>query len=478
MLFLAKLGLRILGASLIVTSAIYFVRAADSRRMPDPGLEHRIRFDEEFTADLENTTDWQAYLRIEQALASELDSKIVKNRQSGSLLDRYSRDSLTFPERFGSNWNLSYEISSPAPRGVAVLIHGLSDSPYSMLSTAETLAAGGYNVVVPRMPGHGFAVGGLMQTRSEDWTAAVRIAVRHARQLPAGDKALLIVGYSNGALLAIDYALHCTAEELPCPNRLILMSPAIAVTPLAVVANWHVLVSWMPYFEKFRWLAVLPEVDPFKFTSFPKRAVWEIYGISQRVHRLLRDPERAGTLPPILTFQSTVDDTVSTAAVVANLYSALPANGSELILYDINRNNTATHLMQSQPADPLMTFTAASPLNYAVTVLHNRDRDGLDVDATTLPSGALQAQSSSTGLAWPSETYSLSHIALPFRSDDQLYGDGRNRPPGVSGVVFGSMAPRGERGVLLLSPDFFLRARYNPFYQYQAETIIRWLDTE
>ena len=142
-----------------------------------------------------------------------------------------------------------------------------------MLSTAKALVAAGYDVVVPRMPGHGFAVGGLLQTRWEDWAAAVRMAVRHAMQQAGADQTLLLVGYSKGGLMAVDYALRCEEyEDLACPDALVLMSPAIAVSPLAIVTNLHSAVSWMPYFEKFRWQSVLPEVDPFKFTSFPNRA--------------------------------------------------------------------------------------------------------------------------------------------------------------------------------------------------------------
>ena len=46
---------------------------------------------------------------------------------------------------------------------------------------------------------------------------------------------------------------------------------------------------------------------------------------------------RLAELAPVLTFQSVVDFTVSTRAIVNALYVNLPANGSELVLFDINR---------------------------------------------------------------------------------------------------------------------------------------------
>ncbi len=376
----------------VLVLTVYFSLALDARRMPPLGPEHRINFDEEFNASMEDETDWATYLAIEDRLAAELEAKIPSDTRPASPADRYFADSLSYPGNFDGNWNHSYELTVPEPRGVAVLLHGLTDSPYSMLATAQTLAGAGYNVVAARMPGHGFAVSGLVQARWEDWTAAVRIAIRRAMKRPGADQSLLMVGYSNGGLLAVDYALQCdNSEELPCPDGLVLMSPGIAITSAAAVMNWHAVISWLPYFEKFKWLSVLPEIDPFKFTSFPKRAAWEVHKISSRVHERLADPVQAARLPPVLTFQSVVDDTVGATAIVKTLYQRLPANGSELVLYDVNRNSTMLHLMKKQPEDPAAYFASIAPLDFGVTILKNRDASSNAIDAATLPAGQTEA---------------------------------------------------------------------------------------
>ena len=281
-----KIGKWLATIVVLLVLTIYFGRAFDARRMAPLGSEHRIRFEHEFTAAREKQTDWAAYLDIENELAIELEQKIASETRPDSPADRYFADSLTFPGNYSSNWNRSYEMSVPSPRGVAVLLHGLTDSPYSMLATAQTLADAGYNIVVPRMPGHGFAVGGLLQARWADWTAAARIAIRRAVDREGANQSLLLVGYSNGGLLAVDYALRCDEfADLPCPDGLVLMSPGIAITPAAVIMNWHAAISWIPYFEQFEWLSILPEIDPFKFTSFPKRAAWEVHKLSKRMHK-------------------------------------------------------------------------------------------------------------------------------------------------------------------------------------------------
>jgi esterase/lipase len=462
----------------VLLLTIYFGWAFESRKMLQLGPEHRIRLDHEFQARHEARTDWAAYLEIEQRLAAEIAEKVVDRGRPDSLVDRYSTGSLSSPERFPANWNRSYQVTVPSARGVAVLLHGLSDSPYSMLATAQTLAGAGYNVVVPRMPGHGFAVGGLIQARWEDWTAAVRIAMRHAAGLPGADKSLLIAGYSNGGLLAIDYALKCEElADMPCANGIVLMSPAIAVSTAAIVTNLHPALSWLPYFEQFRWLSILPEVDPFKFTSFPKRAVWEIYRVSRRTHEQLANPVEVAKLPPILTFQSVVDNTVTASAIVTLLYDRLPADKSKLVVYDINRNSTALHLMKARPRDVVEYFEATAPHDFSVTVIRNRDRSGNKLDAYTLAADETQAVPESTNLAWPPGIYSLSHIAIPFRPDDIVYGDGTTEHDDEPGLRLGALSPRGEAGVLMLTSDYFLRTRHNPFYGFQARTLTDWIET-
>jgi len=461
----------------VLLLTIYFVRAYDSRNMPALGPEYRIEFEHEFEASQETEIDWSAYLEIENKLAIELEENIDSDTRSDSPVDRFSADSQTFPGNYPRNWNRSYEMSMPAPRGVAVLLHGLSDSPYTMRSTAETLVNADYSVVIPRMPGHGFAVGGLVQTRWEDWVAVVRIAVRHAVKLQGGDQQLLLVGYSIGGLLAVDYALYCDdIADLPCPDGLVLMSPAIAVTSLAAASNLHAVITWMPYFEKSKWQTILPEIDPFKFTSFPMQAAWEIYKLSGRTQKQLSKADKVARLPPILTFQSVVDNTVSARAIVTDLYDKLPANGSELVVYDVNRSSTVLHLMKNMPFDPAVYFESVAPLKFGVTVLRNRHRHGREVESFTLAAGELKPTVESTEYAWPSGFFSLSHIAVPFPTDDQVYGDGSSQSDDDPRIVFGALAPRGEQGVLRLSPAYFLRTRYNPFFEFQETYLLEWLD--
>ena len=84
----------------------------------------------------------------------------------------------------------------------------------------------------------------------------------------------------------------------------------------------------------------MPEYNPFKYNSFPANAALQSWRLSSDVQaQILRVGEagRLKALPPVLAFQSVVDATVSTDAVVHALFDQLADNGSELVLFDINR---------------------------------------------------------------------------------------------------------------------------------------------
>ena len=105
----------------------------------------------------------------------------------------------------------------------------------------------------------------------------------------------------------------------------------------------------------------------------------------------------------------------------------------------------------------------------------NTGPDSYEVVERITEAGAVSEQVRPLGLAFPAGIFSLSHVALPFPMNDSLYG----MQPDDSdefGVNLGAIAPRGERGVLILNLDALLRASSNPFYPYLMERIEEWMD--
>jgi hypothetical protein len=175
-------------------------------------------------------------------------------------------------------------------------------------------------------------------------------------------------------------------------------------------------------------------------------------------------------LPPILTFQSVVDFTVSTTAIVSALYARLPSNGSELVLFDVNRGVKFGPLLRSSTELALSRILPPGPQKYRTTIVTNTDTATSEVSERVIESDTVTENSRPLGLSFPPGVYSLSHVALPFPMNDSLYGLYPD-PAEDFGIHLGALAPRGERNVLIVSMDTLLRISFNPFFPYMLSRI-------
>ena len=473
---------RTLWAAALIFATVVIGGAADARRrLPDLESWHRYVPADATAADLE-TAGLADYLRREDALFRDVRDRIERpSAGSGTPpANRYDSRSRSSPSRTGFDGNRTYEIVPPgAIVGGALLIHGLTDSPYSMRAIGETLKADGYYGLALRMPGHGTVPAGLTTAVWEDWLAAVRLGARHVRERIGNDKPLLMVGYSNGGALVLKYAMDEVERGARLrPARLVLISPMIGVAPFAWLARVISLLGPIPYFEKARWLDVMPEYNPFKYNSFPANAALQSWRLSTALQaQILRLAEsgRLKDLPPVLAFQSLVDATVSTDAVVHALFDQLDANGSELVLFDINRLAGLEPFMVPETATILSRLTDHAPRRYGRALVTNADQDSLDVVERSIRANRTEIVTRPLGLAWPPEMFSLAHVALPFTLDDDVYG--RNpRPSSLDVVRLGTLSPRGERAVLTVPLDTLMRVSSNPFFPYLAARLTAWMD--
>jgi len=475
MRFLFRLLMRVVIALAIVTVTIILVRAIDSRKLPELRVWHTVELASEYRAQRDGDIDgFAAYLTQERQVFDELNAKIYSEvpAEEHAAPSRYSQDSPFNPHNHAKNWNRTVELIPEVPTGGVLMLHGLTDSPYSMRSTAELFRAKGFYVLVLRLPGHGTTPGALRHARAEDWQAVIEPAARHVRSVIDDEQPFVVVGYSNGGVLAVNYALDALNDNsLPLPDRLVLMSPAIGVAPYAMFAAWHRTLSWLTYFEKFQWQAVLPEYDPYKYNSFPKSAGHETYALTQQVQEKLSrfgTPQTERRYPPVLAFVSLVDATVTTADTVKYLFQRLNRPEDELILYDINRSSRIHQFLKSEQQALLKRVWDDTNRRFGLTLVTNRTRASSTVLARTSLNGHVSERPIEG--EWPRLVYSLSHVAIPFRPDDVWYGDGStNRGEQIS---LGTFSPRGEKQVLIVPADLLLRLRHNPFFEYQASRVV------
>lgn len=457
---------------------------------PDLKVWHETVLDEEFSRDagLEN---FAAYLELEDRLFRQLDEQVYAQIDETDKLaiNRYYHGSLSDPARWPVNWNRSFVLAADPPKTAVLLLHGMSDSPYSLRSIGQLLHERGAYVIGLRIPGHGQAPSGLLNTEWEDMAAAVRLAMRELQSKSAGAP-IYLVGYSNGGALAVQYTLDSLADDrLAKVDGLVLISPEIGISRMAALAKWQERLGHLLGLEKLAWNSILPEYDPWKYGSFALNAGKQAYLITQEIQRQISaraKDESLVRMPPILAFQSVVDATVTAPALVHNLFDRLPgiparrANGEpmhhELVLFDINRWAEIGPLMKYNPSawiDPMLNATG---LNFWLTLVSNQSRDNQHLVAFSRSPGSSDTGTCETGFSWPKDVYSLSHVALPFPPEDPVYGGDQAGPS--PGIDLGVLALRGERGVLQVPAADQLRLRYNPFYRYLEQRVLFFMGLE
>ncbi|UKJ76241.1 alpha/beta hydrolase (plasmid) [Azospirillum brasilense] len=470
-LWVRKIARRMITLLTVSAVVLLLVRAYDSQRGLPLEIWHTFVPQELHRKDLESS-GWSEYMKAEAAAFDSVRAEVTQKLPPGERIpvNRYFDGSPIYPGQFTRDWNRSYVLEPDGPvKGAVLFLHGLTDSPYSLRHIARLYQAYGFVAIAIRLPGHGTVPAGLTDIDWEDWLAATRLAAREAQRRIAPDQPLHVVGFSNGGALAMMYALDALDDaRLRRPNRIVLISPMIGITAFARFAGLAGLPAIFPPFAKAAWLGVVPEFNPFKYNSFPVNGARQSHLLTSALQSRVANfagQGRLDGLPPILTFQSVMDFTVSTRAILSGLYAHLPANGSELVLFDVNRNTKFGPLLSSASDTMLARILPDPPRRFRTTIITNADAERPDVVARTMEAGTETEQVQELGLVYPFDVYSLSHVALPFPTTDSLYGLHPD-PTEDFGIHLGAVAARGERGALIVSMDALLRMSSNPFFPY------------
>lgn len=479
---LTHLGLLVAYGSIGAIVLLGLVYAHYLAGLPEPQPWHTARLDAEFTRAMAGRVKTLAdYRALEDTLFEQVREEVyLRVPEDRRALNRYVAGSRADPRTQADDWNRSFELKPPVPIGGVLLLHGMSDSPYSLRALGQHLYAQGYHVVGLRLPGHGTAPSGLLTLRWEDMAAAVRMAARDLRARVAPELPLNMIGYSNGAALALEYVLaRHLGEDQPAVERLIMISPAIGLGATAPFAVWQARASVLLGQPKVAWTDMLPEFDPYKYQSFAVNAGDQVYQLTQVIAERLGRLGQAGLierLPPILAFQSVADATVSTPALVDSLFRKLANPADHLVLFDVNRYAGAAdlfHLPTLQVGSGLLEGPA---LNFKLTLLVNSSDSSFAIDAVERAPGQVDNLRRASGFEWPRNTFSLSHVALPVPPDDPVYGE--RRPANPTLIAIGAAELRGEKGLLAFPAEQLIRLRHNPFYAYLEGVIDAFLEVD
>jgi alpha-beta hydrolase superfamily lysophospholipase len=470
------------GVGAIVLATIVVVFALQARaRLPDLHAWHRDRGVQDFRINtLSSPQSFGEYRALEEKLFADIKSRILGDPDEAdrSKLSRYNPNSVVAHLALDTAYNRSFELAPTGiPRGSVLLVHGLTDSPYSMRAVADTFVAQGFYVVALRLPGHGTTPAGLLDVSWEDWYGAVVLAAKYASSRGGSGKPFLAGGHSTGAALVTLYSIRALQDaSLPRPEQLYLISAAIGISPFAVLTNVLSGMSFVPGFEKAKWLDVLPEYDPYKYNSFPVNAANQIYKLTRAVQNSLGQltAEQLAAFPRVHAYQSVVDSTVTAEEVVRGLLGRLPARGNELIAFDINRYENIDGFVAQGPLDDLERLRTAVDLPFRITLIANRAHDTRGMAAFTREARSPEVVEKELPYEWPQGVFSVGHVSLPFAIDDPVYG---LTPPANAEPRFnlGAISARGESGALTVSLGTFARLRSNPFFDVIRTNIIESL---
>lgn len=314
-----------------------------------------------------------------------------------------------------------------------LMVHGLTDSPYLLRSVANALKFRFPCALIRGLltPGHGTVPGDLLGVDVDDWRATFDYGVD---SFSGEVDELLVLGYSNGSALALDYLnRHPGQQQI---SRLILVSPGLESTnenlPLTPVLRF----VWPWLFER-------RDEDAVKYESFPTAAGAQFYYLTRDVLDLT---EQAHTIPA-LVFAS-ADDTTTRSDMAQDYYC-----------------QWLTH-----PESYLYWFTA-------------------EAEDTTLSCG----QSRSVSVPAGNERYvSFSHVALMVPPGNGHYGESGNYPACLAYVgnagrydqcmtddaatVFAETSFMGEDG--LYEGKLVRRSTFNPRFDEMLDSMGCFIDPE
>ncbi|MFN9744081.1 MAG: alpha/beta hydrolase [Betaproteobacteria bacterium] len=208
-------------------------------------------------------------------------------------------------------------------RGIAVLVHGLSDSAFAMRDVAASLARQCFESRVLLLPGHGTRPADLMVVDHEDWLGHVQAAVSQAAR---ESDFVVMAGFSLGAALALTVAADSPGEV----DAVIGLSPAYRIrsTLLARQARW--IAAFRP------WLNAGTQVEFARYAAMPTRGIASTMATLGRMDA--RVDGRGALRVPWLVVQSEDDEVVDVAgnrqfftanagdarSVLLNYFSAAP----------------------------------------------------------------------------------------------------------------------------------------------------------
>jgi len=192
--------------------------------------------------------------------------------------------------------------SFPGGTDGVLVLHGFTGNPQSMRGLAEAIAAGGYRVELPLLPGHGTSIEDMVPTRWSDWSQAAEAAYA---DLAGRCTRVAVAGLSMGGTLAT-----WLAGRHPEVVALIDVNPAIEpFSDETIDAMRQLLASGTEIMDAIGSDIAKPGVVE---SAYPGTPVAPLISLMEAMRDL--GPLLGGIRCPVLVFTSTQDHVVATTS--------------------------------------------------------------------------------------------------------------------------------------------------------------------
>lgn len=208
-------------------------------------------------------------------------------------------------------------IDLPGGGNAALLIHGLTGSPFEMKYLAKSLNAAGFTVKVPCLAGHGKTLNDLRKTRWQDWYKTVRETYDDMKK---NYRSVSVSGLCMGTLLAI----HLASEHGDDITALSLMSTTFFYDGWSL--PWYKFLLPLAYYTPVRYIYSYKEKEPYgiknkrireyvtesmkhnsiAYSSIPSESMHEFYRLGREAKRSMLK-----VTAPALILHSLEDDLAS-----------------------------------------------------------------------------------------------------------------------------------------------------------------------
>ena len=218
---------------------------------------------------------------------------------------------------------------APADVGV-VLAHGFTGTPQSMRPWGEALAAEGFAVRAPRLPGHGTRWQDMNATRWPDWYGEIARAVD---ELGTRCRRVLVFGLSMGGTLT----LRIAEEYGAAVAGICLVNPSVTTLRRDVAFLRFIAPLW-PYGPGVADDIARPGVTELGYDRMPLRAA---VSLSELWTVVRADLGRVSC--PVLLYRSATDHVVEPVNAELVLDGVSSTDAEEVVLHDSYHVATLDH---------------------------------------------------------------------------------------------------------------------------------------